>query len=86
MDEGQQLSDAAGAPEWMATTLPLEVEFECESTVRRVDELNGEQAQELARVALRHNFRLVNMLRQSIDRVAYLEEVIDDIIEQPTDQ
>jgi len=80
MDE-QQLEDAAAGPHWMNVELPIEMEFECESTIRRLDELNESQTAELVKVCLRHNFKLVNMLRQSIDRVAHLEAVIDDLCE-----
>tara|TARA_Y100000589_G_scaffold78506_1_gene72241 strand:- start:10288 stop:10545 length:258 start_codon:yes stop_codon:yes gene_type:complete len=79
--DSEKLEDAAAGPQWMNMELPIEMDFECESVIRRVDELTDEQTIELIKVCLRHNFRLVNMLRQSIDRVAHLEAVIDDLCE-----
>jgi hypothetical protein len=61
--------------------LPYEIEFECESAIRRIEELDEDQTAELCRVCLRHNFSLVNFLRQAIDRVQHLEIVIDELCE-----
>ena len=82
--EEQRLNDPEEGLHWLTPELPLQLDFECERTVRRVAELNPEQIRELAAATLRHNFRLVHLLRQSIDRVDYLEDVIDDLCEEIT--
>ena len=84
MEDQQTEEQHPGAP-WLTPEMPLEMAFECESVIRRVSELSDVQARELATVALRHNFRLVHMLRLSIDRVTELEEAIDSFCEQVTD-
>ena len=84
MEDQQTEEQHPGAP-WLTPEMPLEMAFECESVIRRVAELSDVQARELAAVALRHNFRLVHMLRLSIDRVNELEEAIDSFCEQVTD-
>lgn len=84
MDEPQVDEQDTGLP-WLAVDLSLEMAFECESVVRKVSGLNEAQARELIEVALRHNFRLVHMLQLSIDRVHRLEEIIDELCQEPTD-
>jgi hypothetical protein len=82
--EDQQAEDQHPGAPWLVGDLPLELSFECESVIRKIAELNDAQARELAKVALKHNFRLVHMLRQSIDRVHEVEAVVDELCEQIT--
>lgn len=81
MDEGNLDTKSAEPPHWLNPELPYEVEFECESAIRRIEQLDEDQTAELCRVCLRHNFNLVNFLRQAIDRVQHLEIVIDELCE-----
>lgn len=83
MDDQKAEDHHPGAP-WLVGDLPLELAFECESVIRRIAALDDAQTKELAKVALTHNFRLVHMLRQSIDRVHQVEEAIDDLCEHLT--
>ena len=84
-DESLQ-SKKGEVPHWLNPELPYEIEFECESAIRRIEELDEDQCAELCRVCLRHNFNLVNFLRQSIDRVTDLERVIDELCESEDSQ
>lgn len=84
MEDQQAEEQHPGAP-WLVGDLPLELAFECESVIRKIAELNDAQTRELAKVALKHNFRLVHMLRQSIDRVHEVEAVVDELCEQITE-
>ena len=84
-DESLQ-SKNGEVPHWLNPELPIEIEFECESAIRRIEELDEDQCAELCRVCLRHNFNLVNFLRQSIDRVTDLERVIDELCESEDSQ
>ena len=86
MDDGNLDTKRGEVPHWLNPELPIEIEFECESAIRRIQELDEQQCAELCRVCLRHNFNLVNMLRQSIDRVQDLERVIDDLCESEDSQ
>ena len=83
MEDQQAEEQHPGAP-WLLGDLPLELDFECESVIRRIAELDDAQTRELAKVALKHNFKLVHMLRQSIDRVHEVEDAIDDLCDQIT--
>lgn len=83
--EDRQTEEQHPGPPWLLDEMPLEMAFECESVVRRIAQLTEEQTRELAAIGLRHNFRLVHMLRLSIDRVTELEEAIDSFCEQVTD-
>ena len=82
--EDQQIDELHPGAPWLVGDLPLELAFECESVIRRIAELDDAQTRELAKIALQHNFRLVHMLRQSIDRVHQVEDAIDDLCEQLT--
>ena len=86
MDDGNLDTKRGEVPHWLNPELPIEIEFECESAIRRIEELDQDQCAELCRVCLRHNFNLVN-IPAPIDRPgAGLERVIDELCESEDSQ
>lgn len=64
-------------PGWLDFELPMHMQFELDKAMRKLPQLDNDALVELAEAALTHNFRLVNIARQSIERVVMLEELIE---------
>ena len=70
-------------PSWLDMELPLHLELEQECAVRRLPEIEDfDDLEELTKTAIEHNFRLVWICKQCIDRVNELEQSIDELLEE----
>ena len=64
-------------PDWLDEELPLHFELELVKAVRTLEELDRDALTEVAEKALEHNFQLVNIAKQSLERVQELEHLLD---------
>ena len=69
--------DPTPTPGWLDFELPLHMEFELQNSLNLLNTLEEDQLMEVTQAALTHNFKLVNIARQSLERVAMLEELIE---------
>lgn len=59
---------------WLDVDLPMELRFKMERVCRLVDGLDEDELRVVARASLVHNFHLMHYAKQSVKRVAELEE------------
>lgn len=59
---------------WIDIDLPMELEFKLERVQRLVDELTTEEMRTLCKASIMHNFHLMHYAKQSVARVAELED------------
>lgn len=69
--------DPMPTPGWLDFELPLHMEFELQNSLNLLNTLDEDQLMEVTQAALTHNFKLVNIARQSLERVVMLEELIE---------